>query len=215
MLFGFAVCSCSSDEPKYSCDPEVDKWVKEHVEEIHSMTRSEWLESDKALSVPIYRAFTPEQRINFWREKFQELKALPWSAGEIELIKDAESFFEEHLNLFGPEKNTDEQLDEVDFFFYKWCNKAKNEFSWSDDLIRLIIASGEKIQDTKGNVYKRANSVVSILSSSSERSCNCNIGSKFTCSPYVECEEKSCGGKDSGCGFLFWYACDGVCEEPI
>lgn len=213
ITFGFVMSACSGDEPRYSCNAEVDKWVREHVEEIHSMTRADWLESDAEFSIPIYRAFTPEQRVDFWRKKFQELYKLAWSAGELSLIKEAESFFEEHLNMFGDEGPSERQLDDTDLFIYKWSEKARREFSWTDQMIRSIIASGDKVLDTKGTVYHNSQAVGSVLLSSSE-SCNCHVHSLFTCDQQTACETAKCNESSIGCGGFFFYSCDGRCEEP-
>lgn len=213
ILFGLIMCGCSSDEPRYSCDKEVDEWVKEHVDEIQKMTRAEWLESDAVYSIPMYRAFTPEQKVNFWREKFQELKTLPWSEGEINLIEDAESFVESHLNLFGPELPSQSQLDEAEIFFYKWSENAKKDFGWSDDMIRSMLVTGDRLVDTKGKVSKRGKAAGSVLLSSSE-TCNCNQNSWFTCSHQQACDRAECSESLSGCGFLMMYECNGMCEEP-
>lgn len=214
VLVGFIMCACSSiDEPTYSCNVEVNKWVKSHVDDIHLMTRAEWLESDAKLSIPIYRAFSPQQRISFWREKFQELRALPWSEGELSLIKEVESFIESHLDLFGPGRPSEELLDEAELFVYKWTEKAQREYSWSYELISSMVASGDKLLDTKGTVYKPRRAAGGIIKFDSETTCNCNVGSWFTCSPYVECENVECIGSDGGCGFVFAWDCNGVCEE--
>ena len=50
--------SCAKEE-SYSCNKEVDAWVKEHLDEVRSMTRSEWNELDPAVSRACYIAFTP------------------------------------------------------------------------------------------------------------------------------------------------------------
>lgn len=213
ITFGFVMSACSGDEPIYSCNAEVDKWVREHVEEIHSMTRADWLESDAEFSIPIYRAFTPEQRVDFWRKKFQELYKLAWTAGELSLIKEAESFFENHLSMFGNEDPTEMQLDEAELFIYKWSEKARRDFSWSDSMIGAIIASGDKLLDTRGTVYQKTQAAGSMLLATSE-SCNCHVHSIFTCDQYTECIEVKCNETTLGCGgFLLW-SCDGRCEEP-
>lgn len=212
-LFGIIMCACTNDEPQYSCNPEVEKWVKEHVNEIQSMTRSEWLDSDAEYSIPIYRAFTSEQRIIFWREKFQELKKLPWSNGERDLIIEAESFFENHLTMFGPENPSEVQLDQAEEFFYKWSEKGQKGFGWSDDLIRSMVVTGDKLIDTTGRVYKSAKSAGNVLSSTSE-ACNCNQNSWFTCSHQQACNPANCSESLSGCGFLMAWECNGMCEEP-
>lgn len=213
VLLGFIMCGCSADEPKYSCNPEVNKWVEDHLDEIHSMTRAEWLECDAEISTSIYRAFTPKQRTNFWREKFQELKTLEWTKVELCHIREVEDFFENHLSWFYDDSLTDQQFDEAELFVYKWSERAKREFGWSDHLIGMMIASGDRLLDTEGTSYQTNASAGNVLLSSDE-SCNCNRNSSVTCSWNVTCEKASCNDLSKGCGFFLLYECNGRCEEP-
>ncbi len=206
--------SCGNSEPKYSCDESVDTWVKEHITEVRKMTRSSWLESDEKFSIPMYRAFTAEQRINFWRGKFQEIKELSWSEPELVHINELESFFEKHLDLFETNKPSDNQLDEVEIFMHKWKAAAIEKLGWTDQIIYALAACGEKVLDTNGNLKPmRSNISSSVLLTSSEN-CNCNIDSWFTCSHQVACDNANCSETGSGCGFFLAYECNGRCEEP-
>lgn len=220
IVFGIIISSCGNDEPKYSCNQEIDEWVKDYIDEIHSMTRAEWLETDADYSIAIYRAFTPEQRVGFWREKFQELKSLSWSKGEMLHIEGLEFFFENNLHLFGNEARTDEQLDEVELFLYKWIEKAKKEYAWTNDMIMSIIASGDKVVNTNGDVYEKSRMGAKYKSSSvgtvapTKPNCNCHVKSSFTCSSHQACEKATCSDTNFGCGFFLLWDCDGLCEEP-
>lgn len=210
------MCACSSmEEPKYSCNPDVDEWVKDNMDDIHTMTRANWLESEQEFHLPIYRAFTPKQRVDFWREKFNELKKLNWSKKEMSLIIEAEDFFESHLSLFGNENPSESQLDEVELFVYKWREKAQKTCSWSDEITGAIIASGEKIIDNKGHLYEKRQSVGNVLLSTSE-TCNCHVESYFTCMPYENnCESADCIESSIGCGGFLLFSCDGRCKDPV
>lgn len=216
VAIGLCLSSCESNEPKFSCDDNVESWVKNHLGEVQSMTRSEWLKSDPRYSLAMYRAFTHEQRVEFWREKFNEVKQLSWTDSEIAHIAEAERFFENHLDLFNGEKLLDSQLDEVELFLYKWSEKAEEEFGWNKDVVYAIVASGNKVMDTNGNIDQMTvTRAGNILSSKTESaSCNCHVSSLFTCSMYHSCDNAECSGLPSGCGgFLLW-SCDGLCEEP-
>lgn len=213
---GFGLCSCDGNEPKYSCDDNVDSWVKEHIDEIHGMTRAEWLETDAKFSLAIYRAFTYEQRIEFWREKFHEVMQLPWEDAELTHIQEAEKFFEKHLELFKGDKLSDSQLDEVEVFLYKWRSTAQKELGWKPEVVSAIIASGDKVLNTHGKLAQKAKTKAgNTLSTTSESShCNCHVGSIFTCDQNTECLEVQCNETSMGCGgFLIW-SCNGRCEEP-
>lgn len=210
-LFGLFLHSCGNEDVKYSCDESVDSWVKDHIQEIQGMTRADWLESDPELSIPMYRAFTPDQKISFWRDKFEEVKQLPWSAKEIAHIGELEKFFESHLSLFNDGKLSDSQLDEVEVFLYKWKEKAEEELGWTQDVVFSIVASGDKVLNTRGE-YDHFKP--SISGDTKKDDCNCNLGSWFTCSPYVECLKRSCKDTNQGCGGLFLWDCNGMCEEP-
>ena len=209
---GVSMTSCESEDLMYSCDKNVDLWVKDHIKEIREMSRETWLEADAEFALPMYRAFTFEQRKNFWKEKFSELKQLSWSEAEKKHIMVAETFLFSNLYILERNQLTSDQLDTVELFLYQWKDKAKEELGWSDLLISSIIASGEKVVDTKGTIVPLKSKVGSIVLSSSE-SCNCHVKSIFTCDQYTECKDVNCTGTSYGCGgFLVW-PCNGICED--
>lgn len=219
MVLGLALVSCDDSEPKFSCNETIDAWVKEHLSEIQKMTRSEWLESDARFSIPMYRAFTPNQRIDFWRKKFQELKTLSWTRDELAHILYLENFFENHLDLFRTQRPSDQQLDELDAFLYKWKTVATEDLGWTNELAFAIVASGQKVLDTKGTLQpmvkgKWIGNISGDKDNNKMESCNCHIDSFFTCGQQEACENTPCDETSLGCGgFLVW-SCDGRCEEP-
>ena len=78
--------SCSTDD--YSCDPEINKWVSDNIDEIHSMIREEWVEINNiSKQRGAYGAFTIKQKIALWRGKIEETLDLNWTIEEYAHIK--------------------------------------------------------------------------------------------------------------------------------
>ena len=73
MFLSFVLFSCSQDEEVYSCNQEVNDWVKQHKSYIQSLNRSQWHELNISVAKPSYSAFTPSQKIAFWKDKFDEV----------------------------------------------------------------------------------------------------------------------------------------------
>lgn len=211
--------SCSQEEDSvYSCDKEVDAWVKANVDQVHVMTRAQWKGLSESVNRAVYRAFTPEQRIKFWQEKFAEVKRLDWSDAEINHIQKAEDFLNSHHNLFRKGRLDNDDLDELDAFFYKWAKDAEREFGWDKKVVYSIVATGNEVKDTKGNlvVRKRSLPASAKMSLAAEQgnhkdNCNCNNGSIWSCMNDAPCEDVDCDGSDNGCGLFMFFPCDGRC----
>lgn len=222
-VFGLMVLitSCSqSEEIFYSCDKTQDEWVKENLSEIRQMTRSEWLQVDMSLSHPVYRAFTPQQCINFWKDKLNETKKLPWTDEELAHIQRAEDFINSHLDFFHDEL-TPEQEDELELFFYKWQKYSVEQLGWSENVAIAIMATGYKLENTKGElVIPTATFSKGVMASRSEndsddKNCHCR---KQTDSCHAinlgHCTNTDCYEKRS-CGWLGMFLCNGRCDESV
>ena len=97
-----SLVSCNKNEVIYSCNSEVNDWVNKNLYGISTMTRSEWKALDNEYKIPVFRAFSQEQRILFWKEKIKrnverdlrqwnQLQSLGWNVivvWECELKKD-------------------------------------------------------------------------------------------------------------------------------
>lgn len=219
LSIGLTLMSCTQiDESVYSCNEDVDSWVKENVAEIRLMSRSNWLETSDGVSRAIYRAFTPEQRVSFWREKIQESKQLPWNDEELRHIEKIESFMESHLFIFGEEPLTEAQEDEIDLFFYKWKTEAVNNLNWTDKVVFALVASGNKVINTDGDIEplkpSRRGMMLSDPSESTttpdrKEDCECSYVSSF-----CDCEVTGrCNVDSNGCGLFWAFPCDGMCKD--
>lgn len=202
--------SCQQDEI-FSCNEDVNRWANDNIDDIRVMTRSDWNNLDENRKMACYAAFTTEQRISFWKEKFDNVLNLNWNSEEMEHIKLLQNFVESHCDFFDREKQmTDEDYEVVELFAYRWKQKAEEDLGWSDKLIKALIADGNEIVDKNGTtLFIQPNLAVK---SRSEISCDCSVSSDW-CSHYYECGTRTtCDKKIRECGTLYLFDCDGVCS---
>lgn len=194
---------CSDEETVYSCNEFTNKWVKENIKLIHEMEKCNWDSLHDTLKIPAYRAFTPQQRINFWKDRFKEVKSLKWTHEEILHIEKAELFINNHLYLLSSNKLTDDQLDEVESFGYTWMLFGIEMFGWTPQIGNLIIGSGYTI-DKKEN---KDNAPL--------LDCHCHADNIIfhNCGLYnIGCFKLKCNPANGGCGFFLMEDCDGLCD---
>lgn len=205
--------SCEK-ESTYSCDSEVDTWVKENVADIQKMTRSEWKQLDVVKGRACYRAFTEKQKVVFWQEKFDETLALGWNGNEREHIGKLLTFVNENPQIFGSEMSENESLtDKLDLFMYEWSRYAKEELKWSRELIGAIAASGYDLEDKTGGIQTRSGVYTGferVYGDSDD--CECNRNNDFCFGPESNCVNDGCDEEIDGCGWIWRQECNGVCR---
>lgn len=200
--------SCQEEEI-YSCNEKVNDWVKENLKEIRTMTRSEWKNLDENVKRGCFVAFTQQQKVDFWKEKFNEALELEWTQEEAEHIKAMYRFVDEHPEYFDfSTERTDEEIETFELFVYGWIKKAEQQFRWSKNTIAGLIATGNKLLDTKGTV--QINQTRAMTKSEGESKCNCSTKSDW-CSVFSECQDVACEESTHGCGTLLVYSCNGRC----
>ena len=208
--------SCNN-EVIYSCNETIDEWIHENLPDIQSMSRSEWNNLEEELKLPVYRAFTIQQRIDFWNEKVTETLSLDWTNAEREHINLVLHFVNQYPHcLNGYDLLSDKEKNNFDLFFYKWTEKATNELNWSKELIYALVVSTNKLLDTKGTLLTSVNPKGrSAVLTTTESQCNCNIKDNWCLNS--SCDETPCE-KDKekgmlflGCGFLGAKECNGRC----
>ena len=204
--------SCvSEDELKYSCDEEVNSWIANHKAEISTMSRQDWLNAAPILKTGLLRAFSSEQLQIFWEEKFEEVKRLPWSKKEINHIEIAQNFIKEHIDFF-EDQLTDDQLDDLETFFYKWSKIAIKELGWTEQIVGSITMTGLKVKDTKGNVeIPQSYNFSPLKSQTTEKDCNCSAAHDFCETFECKAPNSGCNTLERGCGWLCLQACTGTC----
>lgn len=217
ILLGMLSCQ-QDDELIYSCDPVEDAWAKENLDDIRTMTRANWLEIDDSKKRVVYRAFSAEQKLDFWVEKLDKiLLENQWKESEsahILLLKDA---VKEHLNWFDAKGiEVDEKtFDEFKIFAYRWLEYARNELRWDEFLIGAIVATGNDLVMENGKVKDSMFSSNRVMMKKREEvTCDCKTSNIIftTCGSLQnsDCLSHPCI-EIRDCGFLTSETCDEIC----
>lgn len=208
--------SCSQDEVFYSCNEEDDAFIKENLNDVQKMTRGEWLESSQNLKIPMYRAFTAEQKQQFWKAKIEKvMNCYSWTEKELSHLVKLYNAIKEHKCWFMDEKQMSEnELEEFELHGYRWTEYAKNELLWSDRLVGSIVYTGEDIEIVdKEPVIKSVTTISkSRLRSAGEKpDCNCTYRSDMFCPGGCKEGNNICNETKTGCGYLLYSHCTGYC----
>lgn len=204
-MLGLFLVSCQEEDTYYSCDPDIDMWVKENLDEVQSIDTETFRTFDVGHRLAIFNAISPEMRVEIWREKLTQTLNLNWNIAEREHIERLLTILEEHIEWYDTGV-PDEKIDEYEKIAYRWVDYAREELKWNNDLIAAIAATPMLLSNTKGeliNNVKQTN--VRRLKSGSEN-CTCNPVVSF-CSPcsYTTCEQQSWG-----CGLMGLGICNGT-----
>lgn len=212
LLSSLTFFSCQSDDEVYSCDPDVDTWVKKNLTEIRQMTRSEWNEMAEDLKAGAYVAFTSEQKFNFWLEKLDAVLKFDWNDAEREHIEKLQTTIKKNSFWFKDDLN-EEELEIFDLFEYRWVEYAKEELNWTDKQIASIAYTGNDILNTDGLISMNEQKNIR-LKTIGEPSCDCTKGAFWSmCDSMISnstCASNSCN-EVRNCGFVNSRYCNGVC----
>lgn len=218
-MLGLLFASCQREDKIYSCDPNVDNYIKENLSEVQKMTRAEFIRCDEYIQKEIFNALPADKKVSIWRDKFVESLELDWCDKEkkhIELlIQTSENntmWYEDPLHF----------EDEIDLFSYKWMDYAENELGWDKESIyNMIIDPGTVIRGCNKKIeiveYLNNKSMSSRIKTRSESEpppttkCSCNT-SYDDCGTtgLMKCFKWNCVAI-RGCGFLGTQVCDGGC----
>ena len=216
-IFVFMSCSNKEDK-KFSCDPNIDNWVKSNVSTIRYMKRTEWLKLDESLKKPVYRAFAPKEKHNFWLDKLGEVINLNWTSKEKEHIIVLYNWVKNNPNFFADDLNQDsKEFLEAEKFEYEWREKGESELGWSKQIIAAITMSGNRVLNTQGElevVKKTANGLVRLKTTGLEpgagQKCECNRIDDW-CGRDSDCSKNDYCNVYRGCGWFLQAFCDGMC----
>lgn len=200
--------SCQTEH--YSCDPSVDQWVRKNLTTIRTMSRAEWEKLDPAVSRACFAACLPEQKLNFWIQKFDHALTLDWNEAEKEHITKIKDFLIRYPEVFGPDLYEEEELyDLFDRFMYEWTDHAETNLDWNQATIGSLIFSAYKINNKKGDIKIPAMTQNLTISRSMEEYCDCNVSNDFCSIGY--CNSSSCIDDTHGCGWVWVQRCNGLC----
>src|SRR5450755_1808512 len=67
------IFSSFKNEIKYSCDPEIDRWVKENKEKFKDISLANLNSYTTSQRLAIYRTLTSQKHEKLWVEKFDNI----------------------------------------------------------------------------------------------------------------------------------------------
>ena len=136
----------SCNEERYSCNPEIDAWVKENKTDIQLMTRSDWLELDPSVQRAAFVAFTTQQKVDFWKNRFEEALNLDWNQEEKEHILRLYDRLQDSPEWFEMEKSEKVWTD-FECYMFEWMDIAEEQLGWDKYQLYMLVASGERFKD--------------------------------------------------------------------
>lgn len=213
------VSSCVDDAaPRYSCDDYVDQWVKDNFLKLESLKWSELQNLPECLRRPAYAAIEKTNKVALWIDKTEDLKkSLVWTDAEKKHLDKIPEFVTSHTELFSDANPTEDDLSELEIYFYKWTEEAKKEFNWSDRLCSTILCSLENPIDKNGTLpsFDTPNKVGDFSGGIGgieirTPTCNCNTTSDWCSGLEDTCKDSQCYNVRF-CGTLLLYECNGRC----
>ena len=216
--------SCNQEEAIYSCNPEIDLWVKENKQSINAMSADEFLSLERDYQKASYIAFSPKQRENLWISKITEAARLDWSVDEQKHMEKLLIALKEYSDVFSKDCS-EEYKDDFKVWVYQWIKEGEEAFNWSTKLIKNLLFSPNQLLSKDGEIKEGENKMTSQVKTRSEdggdgRNCNCNSNSNTgegmfsdDCSSDSHCVEGywNCKPKWAGCGLFYMDSCDGYC----
>jgi lipoprotein len=219
----FTLFSCQQDEMLYSCDPEVNEYIKSNLSDIQTMSRNRFLEIERDLQPSIFNAFTPEQKQLIWIEKFQNILSLRLTNKEKKHIELLIQYINENRLYFEEPKAYE---DDIAIFAYKWTQYAMNVLMWDKEIIyNIVYDPSTVVQDSQNRfIIPEENTHTMRVGITSGRlktrteqdpppsvKCSCNTGvDDCGTTGLMTCKKWDCIAI-YGCGFLFQAVCDGGC----
>jgi hypothetical protein len=219
----FTLFSCSQDEEVYSCDKEVNAWVKENLTDIQQMDREDWLEIRTIdYQRAAYRAYTAEQKQTLWIGKICEvLDNITWTSQEIKHIETLLFIVKENLKTFDSNVNQ-EDMNNVEVDLYRWKEYAIEELKWSPELLYGLIGTPETMAADK-KIVRSMNSKIRLKNGNepNQSDCDCNSSlptegsssGNYLCNYwFYQCDTRTgCNTTSCGCGDFWYYSCNGTC----
>lgn len=206
----FFLAGCSQEEACYSCDENVDAYVKENLEAIQQMNRADIIKYPNEMQRAMYRSLSAEKKKEIWQDKFLQLNSLDLSDGERELMKKFQEFVNTanfSVGITDKERTYLESLREEGF----------TKFGWTQRFVVSAFGYLENV-DRNGIIVKRDLDDVPVFTDPNTKpDCDCRWG--FTCLD-GPCDErpKSCildDDDDYGCGWFLVQKCTGVCRPDL
>lgn len=214
----FLFFSCEKEEVVYSCDPEIDEWVKSNLSEIETFEWKELAQIGERYQQAAFAVFSSEQRLSLWAKKLEHTLLLNWTYEEKSHLALLLKEIQNNPDWFIPYyfESNEIEYDKFMIFFYKWIEFSKEKLGWDSSIIQSIIGTLKAPLTTTGII--ESNTDITHIKTRSESKCNCNtkLGNSYNeCnSNYKHCSTKSsCVESSWSCSPLYVGKCNGLCSD--
>jgi|GEM_PF-1421882 len=201
----FAV-SCKKEQPVYSCNPDLNKWILKNQARYSEYGRSDLadirsLDSQSA----IYASLSPESKYDVWMEKFQlVLNSMTLSEAERTHIQTAMDYFDESF------WQSNESLDQFSTWMDAWGAAAIQDLGW--DSSKLFIIAGTWLMPSEMQAladHYLNNEKVARPNGAADPPCECRYS--VACQWFQEeCAKGGCSSTYT-CGLAGTSRCKGLC----
>jgi len=200
-IFSFILLlsSCSQeDETCYSCDSEIDAWVKARKTELITMNRKELSKLDIPTQQAALRMFSPERKKQLWTDKLNEVfQKNEFTAEELNHLTFVVTLIK---NKDFAKVNTKNE----DYKVFEWLKKGMEEFGWTKEFIyNSFFTYSYYKEDLK------ISEEVAIVDIGGADNCNCRW---FCWGWWQECYSGGCDETSGGCGMIGSSDCTGDCS---
>ncbi|HOX76650.1 MAG TPA: bacteriocin fulvocin C-related protein [Bacteroidales bacterium] len=190
-----------SQESKYSCDEEVNQWVKYHLKDLQDITRTELAGYPFNYQVAIFRSLDAYKKSEIWIEKVDSIQLYNWPQ-----------------NLY-PYIDSLKTRIQADFFEAENATSSK---AYCSTLLSYILSlQGIDTSQVVCSFYTimTISEIEQGVYAQQPGPQNCVCNWDITCSILNAglCEDglDGCMATDDGCGFLYMYSCEGDCTDMV
>lgn len=194
------VLGCSEEEKCYSCDPEIDTWVKKNINEIVNFDRAKIATFSHSKQKAILGALSPDRKKVLWQEKVDYLLDLDLTKEEKVYI----DWYADAFKKFNYNMPIDKKLEKE---MYDKLISGIKTFNWSNEFVyKAFFVLG----DIQENLLKPSESSMAFAGGGSSCNCMYDLG----CSGWNNsCGNVTCGDNSAtDCGFFGGSDCTGICD---
>lgn len=201
LVFIMMVVSCRKNELTYSCNSEIDSYVKDNIELFENCNVLALTEYDLGIQKAAYRTYLEESKYDLWVERL-DIISLDSMFSSIESQHIQNLTVELYPEIF---EGDSELFNQFIIFYESWEKVALEQLGWDKQLLAYVVSSME----LNYNSYLESLETLNYSAVTLSQGCGCNQTHDF-CDGGALCNG-SCSSVSGGCGVLWMEDCNGTC----